>query len=364
MKNDVTLFDDASLYTQSLGCNSCILKETCGGLHVKAPLFSCDQHCRCTALQSRTCSRACLRNPVMYVQREREVNGWQLDLPRSMQLPLGRFPLYVPIIKDGGKRRLPCGYGSIALRMDKLFRRRDGKPNYADRTDLARRMKVPDNGNIFITAVGIDDYLERLWESRQRRDLFSWIATLKPSLVTSPNFSLFSDAVRTEDLYNMKRIAICWYEMAEAGVPTALHINARTDRDWQRWREFIAVHPEINAISFEFGTGAGQRRPWYLKQLTRLAHESGRTLTLVLRGGRPQVPALLRAFDQVVSLSTNAFVPAMNRQVIVESDGKLEKKPWDGDGAGWLDVLLETNIAAEAGYFNRMHSEFRPRQPR
>jgi len=33
---------------------------------------------------------------------------------------------------------------------------------------------------------------------------------------------------------NMKRIAICWSELASCGIAASLHLNARTDRDWER----------------------------------------------------------------------------------------------------------------------------------
>ncbi|MFX8906933.1 hypothetical protein ABTM87_19065, partial [Acinetobacter baumannii] len=86
-----------------------------------------------------------------------------------------------------------------------------------------------------------------------------------------------------------------------AGVPCALHLNARTDRDWERWTVFLKAHPEISCVAFEFGTGAGSksRIPWYVTQLKRLADEASRPLQLILRGGLGEIDALTRMFSSV-----------------------------------------------------------------
>jgi hypothetical protein len=55
-------------------------------------------------------------------------------------------------------------------------------------------------------------------------------------MATTPNYSLFVDRPRWDDLHAMKRIAIVHGEFLEAGMPGALHVNGRTDRDFERWR--------------------------------------------------------------------------------------------------------------------------------
>src|SRR3546814_5181589 len=61
--------------------------------------------------------------------------------------------------------------------------------------------------------------------------------------------------------------------MMQAGLPTALHANARTERDFEGWGELIAERPEIQYLAFEFATGAGrgERLDWHVAQLTALA---------------------------------------------------------------------------------------------
>ena len=89
----------------------------------------------------------------------------------------------------------------------------------------------------------------------------------------------------------MKRIAIVHQEFLSEGMPAALHVNARTDRDWERWREYVAARPEVAHIAFEFGTGAGwgERMGWHTAQLAQLARAVNRPLHLVVRWWRPRV---------------------------------------------------------------------------
>ncbi len=75
----------------------------------------------------------------------------------------------------------------------------------------------------------------------------------------------------------MKRIAIVWSEIQREGMLCALHVNARTDRDFERWTLFLCEHPEITHVAFEFGprAGSGGRIGWHVTQLTMLARKVG-----------------------------------------------------------------------------------------
>ena len=118
-------------------------------------------------------------------------------------------------------------------------------------------------------------------------------------LVTTPNFSLFTDQPRWDDMHSMKRIAITHEEFLREGLPAALHINARTERDWERWAEYIRLRSEVTHVAFEFQTGAGWagRIDWQAAQLVHLAKDAGRPLHLVVRAaGSDILPGLVAAF--------------------------------------------------------------------
>src|SRR3546814_11175261 len=83
----------------------------------------------------------------------------------------------------------------------------------------------------------------------------------------------------------MKRILMATVEMMQAGLPTALHANARTERDFERWGELIAERPEIQYLAFEFATGAGrgERLDWHVAQITALVARVPHRLGWVVR---------------------------------------------------------------------------------
>lgn len=147
----------------------------------------------------------------------------------------------------------------------------------------------------------------------------------------------------------IRGIAICWYELAAAGIPAAIHLNARTDRDWDRWAEFLIAHEEIDTIAFEFATGGARRgrAEWYVEKFAIVAASVPRGLRLVARGGLPYVSRLRPSFERLVYLDTSAFVRTCKRKLAVgRPDGRVA---WDHGMTlvgQPLDDLLEHNVRA------------------
>ena len=108
------------------------------------------------------------------------------------------------------------------------------------------------------------------------------------SFMTTPNYSVTLNVPRWDDLYAIKRIGLIHAEMIGEGMPTALHVNGRTDTDFRRWAEFIAARDEVTHIAYEFTTGTGwvRRRDHHAAWLCGLARDVGRPLHLVVRGGK------------------------------------------------------------------------------
>ena len=146
--------------------------------------------------------------------------------------------------------------------------------------------------------------------------------------MTTPNFSLFTDQPRWDDLHSMKRIAITHEKFLQEGLPAALHVNARTERDWERWTEYIRLRCEVTHVAFEFQTGAGWsgRIDWQAAQLLNLAKGAGRPLHLVIRAaGSDILPGLITTFGDTTVLDTASFVKAVYRQRGIETAcGKIE----------------------------------------
>jgi hypothetical protein len=105
-------------------------------------------------------------------------------------------------------------------------------------------------------------------------------------------------------------------------------VNARTDHDYNRWGDFISGRPEVEYVSFEFGTGAGwpDRFEWHVRNLCRLGKGVDHDLNLILRGGIQAIPRLRDAFSSISVIQTTSFKKTMLRQRASLLEGRLV---WD-----------------------------------
>ena len=193
-----------------------------------------------------------------------------------------------------------------------------------------------------LVGVDHDQPIEDYWSKARLAEFVEYVRSLKPALVTSPNFSVFRNVPRWDNLHNMKRIAICWHELAAAGITTALHVNARTDHDYRRWGEFLRCHPEIQAVSFEFDTPSPNRAIWHADRLIELAAGVPQALRIVVRGGRRLVPRLGRAFDSLTYIATDPYMRTTKRRRLQWVPGK--KAQWQRFPRKGLDRLLQHNV--------------------
>jgi len=333
--------------TRMLGCTLCHNEPDCGGLNIAAPAFSCHDFCTCN--DKAACNFVCPSRTSSYVRYLKEIGGsFDLDpVPRGATVPVVKLPNALPMIYGRASRteRLRASWACVPLA--RLFSRRTGEAKFRTREELAQAFLIDPDAHLIISGVDVDLSLERYWRLGRSGNLLEVLASLKPDLVTTPNFSLFVNAPREDNLHNMKRIAICWHELNAAGIPTALHVNARTDRDWKRWARFISDRPEITAIAFEFATGPKypERGTWHVDHLCRLREDVGRDLQLVIRGAR-YAGVLRRCYHQVTLIDTSLYVKTMRRQKLV-SEGHIQR--WERTFTLTdepLDQVMQRNLDA------------------
>ena len=196
---------------------------------------------------------------------------------------------------------------------------------------------------------GRDKPIEAWWGlSQQRAVIIAALRALGVALITGPNYSIFTDEVRYNDMYNMKRIVTAWQEIVAGGVPGAYHLNARTPQDYRRLASFIAAREEVSELAFEFKTGATwrHRRAFHLAELVQLAGRVGRPLHLVMIGGITAIPTLTPAYSKVTYVDTSAFMNAIYRQrLYFADDGKMRKVRELTLNGQPIDDLLAENIA-------------------
>ena len=280
-RREKRLWHDDGMHTPSLGCGVCQNLDICGGLRVERALYHCLDNC---CQEPEKCDSVCRNKPREFAQRVREVSGFGLDnVPRAKRIPEPLLPEVVPVLFHGNSRDTPFAAPAVCLPLYSVIARHRRAERYADAVAVADKFCFHAGTPVILTGIANDRPLERWWSlSAARLDAIRRLRDLGVELVTIPNFSLFTDRPRWDDMHSMKRIAITHEEFLREEVAAALHLNARTERDWERWTEYILQRNEVTHVAFEFRTGAGWagRMDWHAGQLARLAEGVGRPLIL------------------------------------------------------------------------------------
>lgn len=333
--------------TRSLGCQKCFFLRICGGLQVEASIFDCMTYCRCT--DKSTCDNVCPRNAAHQVARMHEVKGLEFgNVAASAPVVAPDLPLIVPMIFHSYSRSRPPKAEAIALSLYEMFDKKKGSVRFQSRRAMLDHFKLADDTTIILSGTQEDFLIERWWKLANREEVTRELIELGIAMITTPNYSLFGDVPRLDNLFNMKRIALVWSEIQREGMPCAIHLNARTDRDFQRWTEFLVEHPEVTHVAFEFGTGAGSpiRINWHMDHLGHLARHVDRPLHLIVRGGTTELRTLRKVFAGVTLIDTSAFLKTEHRQRLIATCNGLTSTPAPTPKGMPLDDLLDENIAA------------------
>ncbi len=264
--------------------NSCFLLRICGGLRVKGAAFDCQRFC---SHKVGCQNRFCFNSPANYAKRVKEIDGFDLHtIPRCEPVDIKRIRGFVPLIHHAYSRKEQFFNEIIAISLYELLDAK-GAPKYFSREDITRNFRISPKAKLVISGIQKDYLLERVWRSPHRNSIIAMLKSIGVAVFTPPNFSVYNNVPRPENLYNIKRIGIFSQEFLAAGVPTALHINACTDSDYDRYGEFLLTRTEFQAISFDFITGPGypSRTWWHTRKLIELRNTLERQIQLVLRGG-------------------------------------------------------------------------------
>ena len=324
------LWHDGTKNTGSIGCLACPEVKACGGLNVGKPaVLDCLDYC-CGGLE--TCDVVCRRKPGDFARRVREVGGFALaDVPRSPDVAARALPELIPVIYHGGSRSRAFDAPIVSVPLYGLVERRNGRARFGEIDAVAAKYRIDPEARLVLTGTAPDGPVERWWGLGNRRtDVIRGLRDLGVEMVTTPNFSLFVDRPRWDDLHSMMRIALSHEEFLREGIRAALHVNARTERDWERWTEYVVSREEVRDVAYEFATGSGrtERIEWHVQYLTELGRVAGHRLHLTVRAAPPEILGrLAQAFGGVTFLDTNAFMKTVKRQrAFLCSNGKVR---WD-----------------------------------
>lgn len=345
------LTDNPMANGMALGCAACPNNDPCGGLCVGAPLFTCFDLC---CGDPGNCTSMCRKRAEDYVEQFHEINGFDIhNTPRAPRVASTMAQDIVPLIYHGSKRAALLSGAAFALRLSDLINFKKGTLRFSTRKALAEAYQIPHEASIILSGVHKDHRIEPIWSlGEQRKVIIDALVHLGVSLVTIPNFSVFLDRPRTDDLHSINRIAILFSEFQSAGLPCALHPNGRTIADMENWARFVAERNEVEILSYEFGTGTARkgRRQFHLEALARIASAAGRDIDIILRGDPSVIPFLRNHYRRVIYVETTAFMKAIKRQAAVRTgnDGlswRSDKTPTDAT----VDHLVAHNLEERIG---------------
>ena len=339
-------WNDRNMHSRMLGCQSCIDLHTCGGLSVKESAFDCLDYC---CEKPERCDVVCKVSTNRFVERVREIDGFSLsNVRRAQPLNIAAIPKVVPLLYHGSRRDVLFSNEMICLPLYHFIFSVANNLASLDRKEVCEIYRINPDSRLMLTGVAEDWELEKWWaESGRRVQTIRSLKHLGIEFVTSPNFSVFADRPRWDDMHSMKRIAIAYEEFSREGIRTALHVNARTERDYDRWAQFVSSRQEISDVAFEFRTGArySERIDWHVQHLCEIAKSANRLLNITVRAAPiPVLQQLSREFNRVTIIESNSFIKTMKRRRgVLRPNGSVKwvRHPTERDQT--LDALLNEN---------------------
>ena len=356
LRRERRLWHDSEQKTPCLGCQTCPDLDICGGLFANVSIFDCLQFC-CS--RPDNCDRVCRYNH-SFVDRVREVRTFEFStIPRAPVLLSPIFPKIVPILYGSNGRGKPIESEAVALSLYQLLNRHSFHLRFTRDADLRNHFCLASGTPILLTGIARDAPLERWWHigERTRIDHIRALKEMGISLVTVPNYSLFTDRPRQDNLHSMKRIATVHEEFLRCGLPAALHVNARTERDFERWGKHISERPEVTHLAYEFTTGTRRigRREQHASWLAQLASSVPHPVHLIVRGGSEVLPILNRSFSTITTLNSSIYIKTVKRQkAVVRGNSGLSWTPCHTEKSEALDGLFEHNRGTVESWYRQV----------
>jgi hypothetical protein len=337
--------------TPALGCASCRFKKPCGGMCVEAGDIDCLGDC---CGEPDSCVRACPRSPHGIVKAMREIGGtFDFDrvIPRTNWLEPPALPNEIALIDHRGSVARPRALNWACLKLSAFFTR-DGRLRFPDGFAMRRAFGLDADTAILLSGIDQDADVEGL--------IIRAMPDFGIAMVTTPNFSLALTEVRPTQMHAMSRIAIAHHEFIAANVPAALHLGAATERDYERWAEFIASRDEITHVAVDFSTGPAraERKDFHLNCLRALASRVDKPLHLIAKGRVDAIVPLARSFAGVTYIDTTAFQKTMRRRrLLIGDNGRLRECAVTTAPDEKLDGLWEENWLARQSFLARLREE-------
>lgn len=328
------------------GCETCGLIQHCGGMRNERALLTCvDQFCCGTG----DCDNVCPDHP-KYAKWVKEIGGYGSHRIGPMQQSDVRIPTYVPLVHHGYCRQSRLHAEAVAVCPYNFLKqkRRRYVSNVQDQESLRVKFKIADDAKLILCGTAKDKPLEAYWTHRRAEQTMDLIAAINPDLYIAPNFSMFLDVPRHDNLFNIKRQLLCLSELSAAGVSVVPHISATMPHDWDNWRAFLAEHTDIQHIAFNFQTGYSNtdEAKIALNRLVRLQQTLGRDLSLIMIGGSQFLEVAMLNFVRLTVIDSTPFMKTQHRQRLVMNGSKRHWVKSPTKRGTPIDDLLQQNVSS------------------
>jgi hypothetical protein len=259
---------------------------------------------------------ACPNNPEYFLREVASVEALDYRPQSRLKAPsLGRLPLYIPQIHHGYRRSQPFRGrdGYVAISLADIFSKK-WQTNCTSR-DLRKHFTVDPSAKVLALGVADDVSLEKWWGNFAHQ--LNLLKRMGVSAVTTPNFSIFENAPRSQTLIHIARIHKFSELLSTADLGVIPHVYAQTDVDWKGWESFLQEQNHISILAMEFQTGlqSPRRATEYIRHLEELQESVGRPLSLVAVGAARYALPLVKVFgERLTIVDSNPFMKAMWRR--------------------------------------------------
>lgn len=322
-------------------CHECILRPRCGGLVKDGEAeFTCMLRCGQCRDKHGNCPFACPNNEARFTMMVSEVKSLTYKPVTKLVSPqIVNWPLFSPQIYHGSRRFRPLHADCVSISIKSLLA--ETKPGDGP-DDVRKAFKLEDSTKVIGLGVARDHFLEKWWGAR--RQIAEHLAGLGLHGVTTPNFSVFSNAPRPQTMVSIARIHHFSEALSAAGAAVIPHVYAETDLDWEQWKRVLQDQPAVHAIAMEFQTGLlkEEKAQRYIERLVELREAVGRPLHLIAVGGTKYAALLLNAFPNsfTVTDATSFFKTFYRRRLDhVKPEESVQMMPHED-----LADLLQQNI--------------------
>jgi hypothetical protein len=228
-----------------LNCDLCPAAARCG----KTPNFCRVGHRDGPTVRDR-CT-LCLSNPLLRMDVRQAVTnqlgGLDLRWPRPIvhHQPVD-LPVHLPVLIQAYAD--PVDIPWVALQASRVFGVTGSRITPKHHRPLREVYRLGPATKVALECFVEDRVLEGLWLNR--RSVIQELRGLGFDLILAPNFSVWYDHSRFEQLIQQRRSFIFFHELIEAGLPAIPDIGwSRFEPDGQLWADWVNSQPSLTAVS-------------------------------------------------------------------------------------------------------------------